>query len=81
MKGISIIGLGKLGLPLAVVFANKNYFTIGIDIDDTTNTVNVDGLITLSYAYTLSKVSIKVAFSNEVGASNMEELSDYYILE
>ena len=44
MKGISIIGLGKLGLPLAVVFANKNYFTIGIDIDDEKiNLLNSDG--------------------------------------
>ena len=30
---ISLIGLGKLGLPLLVTFANNNQKIIGIDID------------------------------------------------
>ncbi len=30
---ITIIGLGKLGLPLAVQFASKNNFVVGVDID------------------------------------------------
>ncbi len=30
---ITVIGLGKLGLPLAVQFASKNNFVVGLDID------------------------------------------------
>ena len=30
---ISIVGMGKLGLPLAAVFAKHGYRVIGIDID------------------------------------------------
>lgn len=33
MKKLSLIGLGKLGLPLATVFASKGIYTIGIDVD------------------------------------------------
>lgn len=33
MKKLSLIGLGKLGLPLAAVFASKEIYTIGIDVD------------------------------------------------
>ena len=31
---IGVIGLGYVGLPLAVEFTNAGYFTMGIDIDD-----------------------------------------------
>ena len=30
---IGVIGLGYVGLPLAVEFAESGYYTIGIDID------------------------------------------------
>ena len=33
MKGISIIGLGKLGLPLATLIAGKGFYVVGVDID------------------------------------------------
>lgn len=32
---ISVIGLGKLGQPLAVCFASKGFKTVGVDIDET----------------------------------------------
>ena len=31
---VSIIGIGRVGLPLALFFASKNIFTYGIDIDE-----------------------------------------------
>ncbi len=31
--GISVIGLGKLGSPMAAVFANKGFETIGVDVN------------------------------------------------
>jgi len=34
MKGISVIGLGKLGLCMAACFASKGYKVIGVDIDE-----------------------------------------------
>jgi UDPglucose 6-dehydrogenase len=34
MRGISVIGLGKLGLCMAACFASKGYKVIGIDIDE-----------------------------------------------
>jgi UDPglucose 6-dehydrogenase len=40
MKKLSLIGLGKLGLPLATVFASKDIYTIGIDVDSS----KIDGL-------------------------------------
>ena len=40
MKKLSLIGLGKLGLPLATVFASKGIYTIGIDVDSG----KIDGL-------------------------------------
>lgn len=33
MKKLSLVGLGKLGLPLATIFASKEIYTIGIDVD------------------------------------------------
>ena len=33
-KSLSLVGLGKLGLPLASVFASKGYKTIGLDINE-----------------------------------------------
>ena len=33
LKRISVIGLGKLGTPLAVCFASKGFPTIGLDVD------------------------------------------------
>ena len=39
---ITVIGLGKLGLPLAVQFASKNNFVVGLDIDvDWVNSINL----------------------------------------
>ena len=35
---VGVIGLGYVGLPLAVEFSNAGYETLGIDIDD--NKVN-----------------------------------------
>jgi len=35
-NSLSIIGLGKLGLPLATIMANKGYQVIGIDINQNT---------------------------------------------
>ena len=32
-KSIAIVGLGYVGLPLALAFAEKNFSVIGIDID------------------------------------------------
>ena len=34
MNNISIFGLGKLGLPMAVWFANKGFNVIGVDVSD-----------------------------------------------
>lgn len=31
---VGIIGMGYVGLPLAIEFANKNFYTIGFDIDE-----------------------------------------------
>ena len=33
-ESISIVGLGKLGLPLSAVFAQSGYKTYGIDINE-----------------------------------------------
>lgn len=39
---ITVIGLGKLGLPLAVQFATKNNFVVGLEIDiDRVNEINL----------------------------------------
>jgi nucleotide sugar dehydrogenase len=39
---ITVIGLGKLGLPLAVQFASKHNFVVGLDVDfDRVNTINL----------------------------------------
>ena len=39
---ITVIGLGKLGLPLAVQFASKNNFVVGLDVDfDRVNNINL----------------------------------------
>lgn len=32
---ISVIGLGKLGSPMAVAFASKGFFVVGVDVDPT----------------------------------------------
>lgn len=41
MKTISIIGLGRLGLPLAACFANRGFRVVGVDIDpDVVEAVN-----------------------------------------
>lgn len=32
-KKVAVIGLGYVGLPLALLFAKKNYTVIGLDID------------------------------------------------
>ncbi len=41
LKGISVIGLGKLGAPLAACFASKGYPTIGVDSNpDTVGAIN-----------------------------------------
>jgi len=46
MKSLSIIGLGKLGLPLAVCYASRGFRVIGVDIDpvrvDAVNSRQVD---------------------------------------
>ena len=34
MNGISVVGLGKLGLPFAVCLASKGFHVIGVDIDE-----------------------------------------------
>lgn len=36
IKKVSIIGLGKLGLPMACCFANKGFYTLGIDTNTST---------------------------------------------
>ncbi|MBT2734504.1 NAD(P)-binding domain-containing protein [Bacillus sp. ISL-7] len=33
-KKIGVIGLGYIGLPLALLFANKGFGVIGIDVDE-----------------------------------------------
>lgn len=33
MKGVSVFGIGKLGLPLAACLANKGYEVIGVDVN------------------------------------------------
>jgi nucleotide sugar dehydrogenase len=39
---VTVIGLGKLGLPLAVQFASKNNLVVGLDIDfDRVNNINL----------------------------------------
>lgn len=40
---IGIIGLGYVGLPLALEFANKNFQTIGFDIDERKIPILMDG--------------------------------------
>lgn len=40
---IGIIGLGYVGLPLALEFANKNFQTIGFDIDEKKIPILMDG--------------------------------------
>lgn len=32
-KKVAVIGLGYVGLPLALLFAKKNYSVVGLDID------------------------------------------------
>ena len=33
MKKVCVIGLGYVGLPIAVVFASRGYSVIGVDVD------------------------------------------------
>ena len=33
-KSISVIGLGKAGLPLAAVIADNGFFVVGVDVDE-----------------------------------------------
>lgn len=39
IKGVSVVGLGKLGLPMAVCYASKGYRVTGVDTNP--NTVNL----------------------------------------
>ena len=42
---ITVVGMGKIGLPLAVQFASKGHTVIGADVSEpTVRTVN-DGLV------------------------------------
>src|SRR3989338_1646030 len=34
IQGVSVIGLGKLGMPLAVCLASKGFRAIGVDVDN-----------------------------------------------
>lgn len=60
MEGkISVVGLGKLGLPLAACFAEKGFETIGIDINEgTVNSINkgVSPLVELGLSELISRL-------------------------
>ena len=34
IEGISVIGLGKLGAPMAACFAAKGFSVVGVDVDE-----------------------------------------------
>lgn len=75
---IGIIGLGYVGLPLSILFANKGYKTIGFDIDQKKVKKLNQGS---SYIYHISEVSIKKIIDNGFYAtSNFSVISDLDII-
>src|SRR5690606_1346603 len=79
---IAIIGLGYVGLPLAIEFAKK-YKVLGFDINkdreeelnqgqDRTQEANLDDLIKVSVDGSKTKAKIGLSFSSET-----EDLKDY----
>ncbi len=70
---IGIIGLGYVGLPLALEFANKKFKTIGFDIDEKKIPILMDGE---SYIKHISPSKIKSA----VNSKHFEATSDFSLL-
>lgn len=67
---IGIIGIGYVGLPLALEFANKKFSTIGFDIDENKIPILMSGE---SYIKHISPVKIKSA----VNSGHFEATSDF----
>ncbi|MFA5806143.1 MAG: nucleotide sugar dehydrogenase [Melioribacteraceae bacterium] len=67
---IGIIGLGYVGLPLALEFANKKFNTIGFDIDEKKVPVLMNGE---SYIKHIPSIKIKAA----VDSKHFEATSDF----
>jgi nucleotide sugar dehydrogenase len=66
---ITVIGLGKLGLPLAVQFASKNNSVVGLDIDfDRVNDINL-GQTPIAEEFDLDRKLKKVLSSGNLKAT------------
>ncbi|WP_404822276.1 nucleotide sugar dehydrogenase [Paenibacillus lycopersici] len=62
MKKIAVIGLGYVGLPLALAFSKQGFETIGIDLDDKKLQVLKEGR---SYIKEISDERVKAAISGK----------------
>ena len=51
---ICVVGLGYVGLPLAILFASKGFKTIGLDVDEN----KIEKLKKSSYINTISKTDL-----------------------
>lgn len=70
---ITVIGLGKLGLPLAVQFASKNHFVLGLDSDvEKVNKINL-GQTPIAEEIDLNWKLKKVINSNHLKAVNEDK--------
>ena len=71
---VGVIGLGYVGLPLAVEFAKFGFSTTGFDVDETKVTAIKDGRSYIPDVPT-SELAAVVAAGHLTATSNMDELS------
>jgi len=66
---ISVFGLGKLGFPMAAVFADKGHDVLGIDVSAETVAALKEGVITVDepgLEYLVSTNAVRLSFSTEL---------------
>ena len=68
---ITVIGLGKLGLPLAVQFASKNNFVVGLDID-----VNWINAINLGHTPIAEELDLDWKLKEVVSSGHLKATTD-----
>lgn len=64
---VSVVGLGKLGAPLAAVLASRGFTVIGLDVNKTL----------VDHAMNAGKMPIVEPQLNELIAANKERLGDH----
>lgn len=69
---IGVIGLGKIGLPLAVQYATSGHDVIGIDVDD-----RVVQSVNAATAPFPGEAGLELALSDVVAAGRLRATTDY----